>query len=204
MNGVPFKMVKLRSMTVRPPSLGGSPSTPSNDIRITPIGRVVRKYKLDELLQLLNVIVGDMSLGGPRPQVAVGAAAYTAVERRLLTVRPGITDFASIVFSDEGDILAGQPDPDLAYDQLIRPGKSWLGLFYIENRTLALDIRLVFLTGVAIFSKSLALAGVVATLRTLKAPVEMVRIARRNEPLRPMPPPGASLVVATANTAPRS
>jgi lipopolysaccharide/colanic/teichoic acid biosynthesis glycosyltransferase len=106
----------------------GVDSTGAADRRITPVGHFIRRYKLDEITQLWNVLKGDMSLVGPRPNVQRETDMYTGIERRLLSVKPGITDFSSIVFSDEGDILKDHADPDIAYNQLIRPGKSALGL----------------------------------------------------------------------------
>ena len=103
-DGTTFKMVKLRSMTVDADKSGVN-STGNNDMRITPIGHKIRSYKLDELTQLWNVLIGDMSLVGPRPNVISDTDLYTNIEKVLLVVRPGITDFASIVFSDEGEIL---------------------------------------------------------------------------------------------------
>ena len=132
-NGTIFKMVKLRSMVVDADKTGVD-STSGNDMRITPIGHKIRRYKLDELVQLWNVLIGDMSLVGPRPNVKTETDLYTDVEKKLLLVRPGITDFSSIVFSDEGEILEGRDNPDLAYNQLIRPWKSRLGLLYIKNQ----------------------------------------------------------------------
>jgi lipopolysaccharide/colanic/teichoic acid biosynthesis glycosyltransferase len=134
LNGKAFKMIKLRSMIVNADK-SGVDSTGANDMRITPVGHFIRRYKLDELTQLWNVLKGDMSLVGPRPNVKRETDLYTSEERRLLSVKPGITDFSSIVFSDEGDILKDKSDPDIAYHQLIRPGKSRLGIFYIENRS---------------------------------------------------------------------
>jgi lipopolysaccharide/colanic/teichoic acid biosynthesis glycosyltransferase len=104
----PFKMVKLRSMIINADK-SGVDSTGSNDRRITPVGHFIRRYKLDELTQLWNVLKGDMSLVGPRPNVKRETDLYTLEEKKLLSVKPGITDFASIVFSDEGDILKDQP-----------------------------------------------------------------------------------------------
>jgi lipopolysaccharide/colanic/teichoic acid biosynthesis glycosyltransferase len=158
-NNKPFKMVKLRSMSSSADKSGVS-STGNNDARITPIGQKIRRYKLDELTQLWNVLMGDMSLVGPRPQVKADADLYTDVEKGLLAVSPGITDFSSIVFSDEGDILEGKGDPDLAYNQLIRPWKSRLGLLYIENQSTLLDLQLIVYTVVAIISKPKALKWV--------------------------------------------
>jgi lipopolysaccharide/colanic/teichoic acid biosynthesis glycosyltransferase len=192
----PFRMVKLRSMVINADK-SGVDSTGSNDRRITAVGHFIRRYKLDELTQLWNVLKGDMSLVGPRPNVKRETDLYTPVERRLLEVRPGITDFASIVFSDEGDILKDHADPDVAYNQLIRPGKSLLGIFYIEHRGLWVDFKLIFLTAVAILSRAKALAGVQSSLRSLGADAELLRLAARESPLVPMPPPGGTKIVTS-------
>jgi len=189
-----FKMLKLRSMIVNADK-SGVDSTSSNDKRITRVGRFIRKYKMDELSQLWNVLIGDMSLVGPRPNVKRETDLYTTQEKLLLTVKPGITDFSSIVFSDEGDILKDQVDPDIAYNQLIRPGKSMLGIFYIKNRSIFIDFQLIFLTAVAIVSKENALNGVVRLLRKLKAEDILLQIASRKIDLVPMPPPGATKIV---------
>jgi lipopolysaccharide/colanic/teichoic acid biosynthesis glycosyltransferase len=199
--GKPFQMVKLRSMRVNADKTGVT-STSADDQRITPVGHFVRRFKLDEFIQLWNVLKGDMSLVGPRPNVPSGVAGYTQIERQLLTVRPGVTDFASIVFSDEGDILAGKLDPDLAYNQLIRPGKSRLGLFYVENVGISVDLRLIWLTAVAVISRPAALRGVVTLLQSLNAPADLVEVARRDKPLAPMPPPGATSVVTDQDAVP--
>lgn len=195
-DGKSFKMVKLRSMVVNADK-SGVDSTGANDQRITKVGQFIRRYKLDELTQLWNVLIGDMSLVGPRPNVQRETDLYTQLERKLLTVKPGITDFASIVFSDEGDILKDVADPDISYNQLIRPGKGYLGLFYIENASTWLDIRLCFYTVIAILSKEKALSGVSSILKSLGANNELLVIAQRAEPLRPMPPPGGSKVVTS-------
>ena len=192
----PFKMMKLRSM-VKNADKTGVDSTGANDQRITPVGHFIRKYKLDELTQLWNVLKGDMSLVGPRPNVQRETDLYTPIEKKLLTVKPGITDFASIVFSDEGDILKDKPDPDIAYNQLIRPGKGHLGIFYIENRSLMLDISLCFLTVLAILSKENALKAVVNLLRKLGAEPALLILAARQEGLVPTPPPGAKKIVTS-------
>ncbi len=188
-NGLVFRMVKMRSMVIGADRKGIS-STSNDDKRITPVGHFIRRYKIDELTQLWNVLKGDMSLVGPRPQVQSGVDLYTSLERKLLSVRPGITDFASIVFSDEGAILAGHPDPDEGYDQLIRPGKSLLGLFYVENTSLSVDVQLVWLTLMTIFSRRRALRSLQVLLKRLNAPDVLVRLASREDPLVPMKPPG--------------
>ena len=191
-----FRMVKLRSM-VHNADRSGVDSTSGADPRITRLGHFIRRYKLDELTQLWNVLIGDMSLTGPRPNVKRETDLYTPEEKRLLSVRPGITDFSSIVFSDEGDILKDKPDPDIAYNQLIRPWKSSLGLFYIDNRSLALDLGLIFLTIVAIANRRAALVKIQARLRKLGAPEDLVRVAGREKELIPHPPPGMSTIVTS-------
>lgn len=193
-DGKVFKMIKLRSMTVNADRVRVD-STSANDPRITAIGKFIRAYKLDELSQLWNVLIGDMSLVGPRPNVPRAVAVYTELEKELLKVKPGITDFASIVFSDEGEILKDSQDPDFDYNQLIRPWKSRLGLLYVETNSLALDIKLIFLTGIAIISRETALSGVQKLLSELGADDQLQHVARRQEKLMPFLPPGAKAIV---------
>jgi lipopolysaccharide/colanic/teichoic acid biosynthesis glycosyltransferase len=140
--GATFRMWKFRTM-VTSADRSGVWSTAADDPRITRIGRSLRAYKLDELPQLLNVVTGDMSLVGPRPQVPADVAKYTPAERELLSVRPGMTDEASIRFRNEAEILRGHADPDAAYDALIRPEKSRLGLEYVRRRSIANDLRIM-------------------------------------------------------------
>lgn len=198
----PFTMYKLRSMIVNADK-SGVDSTAADDKRITRVGHLVRKLKLDELTQLLNVVKGDMSLVGPRPNVKRETDLYTTEERRLLSLRPGITDMASIVFSDEGDILEGSSDPDLDYNQLIRPGKGYLGLFYIENRSLWLDLRLMLLTGIAIINKTGAREAVANIISSNGGSVELAEMARRTKKLVPLPPPGATSVATNRDEIPQ-
>ena len=195
-HGEPFQMAKIRSM-VADADASHVDSTSANDVRVTAIGRFIRRYKIDEITQLWNVIRGEMSFVGPRPNVARETTLYTAVERRLLEVTPGITDFASIVFADLGDILKDRNDPNIAYNQLVRPAKSALGLFYIDHLSFETDMRLCWLTVLSVASRSRALAGVERLLRRLGASDELIRVASRRSPLTPMPPPGASAVVTT-------
>lgn len=191
-----FKIIKLRSMIINADKKGID-STSLNDERITRIGHFIRSYKLDELSQLWNVFKGDMSLVGPRPNVKRETDIYTSTERELLSVKPGITDFASIVFADEGEILSGVKDPDISYNQLIRPGKSELGLFYISHQSFLLDIFILILTVITIFSRAKSLSLLTYTLKKLGAKTELVELAGRKKPLVPMPPPGASKIVTT-------
>jgi lipopolysaccharide/colanic/teichoic acid biosynthesis glycosyltransferase len=193
-NGKIFTMVKLRSMIVGADRTGVD-STGASDARITKLGNLVRRYKLDELVQLWNVIRGDMSLVGPRPNVKRDVDLYTIAERELLSVRPGITDLASIVFSDEGEILKDKSDPDIAYHQLIRPGKAELGIFYIHHRSMILDFKCCLLTALAIVSRKNALLGVQKILQQNNAPISLVNLASRMMPLRPRPPLGGTDIV---------
>jgi lipopolysaccharide/colanic/teichoic acid biosynthesis glycosyltransferase len=197
-----FDMIKLRSMIVNADK-SGVDSTSRSDNRITPVGQFVRRYKLDELTQLWNVLKGEMSLVGPRPNVKRETDVYTSAEKKLLTVAPGITDFASIVFSDEGDILADKADPDIAYNQLIRPGKSKLGIFYVERSGLLVDLQLIVLTAIAIVSQPAARRGVVDMLMRMDAPQDLIDIAKREKPLEPSPPPGAITIVTNRETVPQ-
>lgn len=201
--GRPFNMVKLRSM-IASADKSGVDSTSAADSRITPVGQFLRRYKLDELSQLWNVLIGDMSLVGPRPNVKRETDLYTDVERRLLSVKPGITDIASIVFADEGDILKDKADPDIAYNRLIRPWKSRLGLFYIEHHSMVLDIKLLFLTVLTIVSRDKALRAVAQLLHELGSDPTLCRIALRRDRLTPTPPPGSTEVVTSRQAAPSS
>jgi lipopolysaccharide/colanic/teichoic acid biosynthesis glycosyltransferase len=195
-NELVFKMVKLRSMVVNADKTGVD-STSANDSRITPIGHFVRKLKLDEFTQLWNVLVGDMSLVGPRPNVKRETDLYTDIEKGLLRVKPGITDFSSIVFSDENNILKDCENPDISYNQLIRPWKSRLGLLYVENQSLLLDVALLFLTLMALVSRDKALEGVNKRLLRLNAPADVIRVSMREGRLEPFPPPGSDRIVVS-------
>ncbi len=195
-NGQLFNMVKLRSMIVNADK-SGVDSTSANDSRITPIGSFIRKCKLDEVSQLWNVLIGDMSLVGPRPNVKRETDLYTDVEKEILKMKPGITDFSSIVFSDENDILKDSKDPDLDYNQLIRPWKSRLCLVYAKKANIVLDIILIFLTLVAIVSRKLALSCINKLLVFYRVEEEIVKVAARRDILTPYPPPGADRIVTS-------
>jgi len=202
LDGKTFRMIKLRSM-VSDADRSGVTSTSDADMRITAIGRLIRRLKLDELTQLWNVLLGDMSLVGPRSNVLKwGVELYTDEEMRLLSVRPGITDFSSIVFSDEGAILSGAKDPDLAYNQLIRPWKSRLALLYLDHQSIWLDVKIVFITALAIISRPYALQLVVRELVNLQAPSQLIEICSRTKGLKPFPPPGGTEVAALPDRAP--
>ena len=143
--GTLFKIYKFRSMVVNAEKIGGS-STADDDPRITKIGKFVRKYKLDELPQLINVLKGEMSFVGPRPEVQHYVNMFTKEEKSILMVSPGITDWASLWNSDEGAILAGSPDPERTYMEEIRPEKIRLQLKYVKERSFFTDISIILQT----------------------------------------------------------
>jgi len=145
LHGKPFRIFKFRTMVVNAEKIGG-PSTPDDDPRITRIGRKLRKCKLDELPQLFNVFLGDMSLVGPRPEVKRYTDLFTQAEQAILSVRPGITDWASIWNPAEGSILAGAADPEAAYLELIRPTKVRLQLKYVQEQSWATDLQILWET----------------------------------------------------------
>jgi lipopolysaccharide/colanic/teichoic acid biosynthesis glycosyltransferase len=140
--GKPFRIFKFRTMVVDADKIGG-PTSSADDPRITRVGNFLRRYKLDELPQLINVLKGEMSLVGPRPEVVQEVLLYTEEERHLLEVRPGITDWASIRFRNEGEILRGSADPHQAYREKIRPEKIRLGLEYVRTHSFMTDCKII-------------------------------------------------------------
>lgn len=177
-----FKLFKIRSM-INNASSTGVTSTSNNDNRITPLGKYIRKFKFDEILQLINVIIGDMSLVGPRPQIESEVKLYSDFEKGLLSVKPGITDFSSIIFSDEGEILKNSSNPNKDYNDLIRPWKSKYGIFYIKHMSLKIDIILIFLTILSIFNRKLSLNLLSNILKKKGAEVSLIEIAKRERSL---------------------
>ncbi len=144
-SGTTFRMFKFRTMVSNAERMGGS-STADDDPRITRFGRFLRKYKIDELPQLINVFLGQMSIVGPRPEVPSYVDLFTEEERKILTVRPGLSDYASIWNCDEGAILKGSADPEKTYMERIRPEKLRLQLKYVQEQSLATDLRIICLT----------------------------------------------------------
>jgi lipopolysaccharide/colanic/teichoic acid biosynthesis glycosyltransferase len=191
-----FKMMKVRSM-IKNAEITGIDSTSDGDKRITQLGRFIRKFKIDEITQLYNVIKGEMSIVGPRPNVKKEVDLYTSLEKKILTVLPGITDFSSIVFSDEGKILSGHKDPDLAYNQLIRPIKSRLAILYVEKCSLAVDAIIILLTFSNIFARAITLKILSRYLLKIGADRELSEITLRNQELAPMAPPGSTSIVTS-------
>ena len=152
LHGKPFGLLKFRTMVVDADKIGGS-STADDDPRITKIGKVLRKYKLDELPQLINVLKGNMSIVGPRPEVKYYVDMFTEEEKAILSVRPGITDWASLWNPDEGEILKGSPDPDRDYLEKIRPEKIRFQLKYVREQSFLTDMKIIFQTLWVIFKR---------------------------------------------------
>jgi len=151
-----FNLFKLRSMKISKEV--GFQSTSVNDARILKVGRFIRSTKIDELPQILNVLLGNINFVGPRPNVKDEVNKYVKLEKRLLEFKPGITDFSSIVFSDEGQILSNSTDPDLDYNLLIRPRKNILALLYFQDRNVVSDFYIILLTLFNIFNRKLTLS----------------------------------------------
>ena len=190
-HGGSFVMFKLRSMYVDADRTGVA-STAKDDPRLTKVGRFIRAWKLDEIPQLWNVVRGDMSLVGPRPQFLAATSRYTAAEGEILTVAPGITDLASVVFADEGDILAGADNPDERYDEIIRPWKSRLAIVYVRHHSSMVDLYIILLTVIAIFYRGAALSGIEFLLKRWNVDDMVVRMASRRTQLLAYAPPTES------------
>lgn len=141
----PFRIFKFRTMVNNADNIGPF-STKDDDVRITKLGRFIRKYNLDELAQFINVLKGEMSIVGPRPEVPFCVDMFTEKEKKILTVKPGITDWACIWNPDEGKLLAGSDDPDRYYIEKIRPEKIRLQLKYIDNHSFWIDLKILFKT----------------------------------------------------------
>lgn len=145
LHGKPFQILKFRSMVQNAPSLGGA-LTAGRDPRVTRVGAFLRKTKLDELPQLINVFKGEMSFVGPRPEVRKYVEKYPEDYEELLQVRPGITDIASLKYRHETEILGQYPDPERAYVEVVLPDKIALGKEYIRRSSLWLDLKLILMT----------------------------------------------------------
>ena len=148
-NGREFRIFKFRTM-VSDADKRGLLITVGADSRITRVGKILRKTKLDELAQLFNVLKGDMSFVGPRPEVPRYVAMYTPAQRNVLLVRPGITDYASVAYRDENDLLAGADDPERVYIEEIMPAKLELNRQYLSQIGVLTDLKLIFSTVIAV------------------------------------------------------
>lgn len=149
-NRKPFRLFKFRSMHTDADK-GNAITVGARDSRITSIGYYLRKFKLDELPQLINVLNGDMSLVGPRPEVKKFVDLYSEDQLKVLSVRPGLTDLASIEYRNENELLEGKSDPIDFYIKEIMPAKLRLNQYYIEHQSLGLDIKIIFKTLLCIF-----------------------------------------------------
>ena len=150
-SGKTFRIFKFRTMVVDAENLGG-PSTAGDDPRLTKIGSFLKKYQLDELPQLINVLKGKMSLVGPRPEVKMYVDMMTPEERNaILSIKPGMTDLASLWNFHESEILKGSKDPEKTYQEKIRPEKIRLQVEYVKNRSFLLDLKIILKTILKIF-----------------------------------------------------
>ncbi len=143
LGGRPFTILKFRSMRV---GASGPSITTGTDARVTPVGRILRRTKLDELPQLWNVLVGDMSIVGPRPELERYVRLFPDAYARILTVRPGLTDFAAIEYRDEEAELGGSPDAEATYVQVVLPAKIALYHRYLDEMSIGTDFALVLRT----------------------------------------------------------
>lgn len=150
-NSTDFKLYKFRSMSVDADKKGLL-TVGNNDARITKVGAFIRKYKLDEFAQLLNVLKGDMSLIGPRPEVRKYVDLYNLEQRKVLQVKPGITDYASIEYHNENEILAKSENPEKTYIEEIMPHKLLLNKKYIDKHNFIVDIKIIIKTFAKIIS----------------------------------------------------
>ncbi len=149
--GKPFKIYKFRTMVVNADKIGGS-STAADDPRLTKIAGFLKKYQLDELPQLINVVKGEMSLVGPRPEVQMYVNMFSKEEEAILSVRPGMTDYASLWDFHEGELLQGSTDPEKTYMEEIRPEKIRLQLKYVREHSLWVDLKIILKTLGKVFS----------------------------------------------------
>lgn len=197
--GKPFKFLKLRSISARR-GVGSDEIITADDPRVTRLGHLIRASKVDELPQFWHVLRGDMSLVGPRANVASIVASFTDEERQIISVKPGITDLASVVFLNMSKLLEGSSNPKLDYNRLVRPWKSRLALLYVRKQSLGLALYTLWLTGLAFISHKRALEGVARVVSRHKSDPKLARIVRQEEDLIPYPPPGADQVVSSLPT----
>ncbi|MBH0230742.1 sugar transferase [Halobacillus yeomjeoni] len=165
-NGKPFRIFKFRSM-VKDAEGNGKWNVGDNDDRITPIGHFLRNTKIDELPQLINVLIGDMSFVGPRPELQYYVDMYRDNEKKILDLKPGITDWASITNFDQFEVFTKAQDPDEAYLKYIRPLKLQLQLYYRENNSFFSDIKILLWTVYKIISRTEKLPKDIAQITSL-------------------------------------
>ncbi len=166
-------MLKIRTMVWKADQTQSI--TAANDKRVTQVGSFLRTFKVDELLQLWNVLTGDMNLVGPRPDVPADVALYTPQERKILDIKPGLVDLASLFFHDEGKKLQQSDSLPEDYYQRIFPLKKKLMLFYVKNQTFAFDCKILALTTLLFFSQKATHAFFLSLLKSYKAPRSLVQ-----------------------------
>lgn len=154
LNGRTFKMLKFRTMVVEAARMPEG-TTGKDDPRVTRVGKTIRRLKIDELPQLINVIKGEMSLVGPRPELPRYTSQYTAEQRQILSVRPGITDLSSIRFSSLDEVV-GADDVDRVFEERVLPMKNALRLRYVRERSFVFDLRILIMTVVVVSKKLLS------------------------------------------------
>ena len=174
-NGKPFTMYKIRTMVVNQ-SGKTSLSTKDDDERILTIGRWTRRFKIDEIAQFVNVLTGTMLLVGPRPLPEKDFKKLTNFELQAYKQKPGVTDFSSIFFNNEGSLLKAAKDPDALYNTKIRPWKSRLVIFYMYNASLKTDWFLIFMTGLSLFNRRVTINFLRAYVRRRNASDELLKL----------------------------
>jgi len=199
LHGREFACLKIRSMKDAP-ERAGVVTTKKGDVRIIPFGRLIRRLKIDELLQLINIARGDMNFFGPRPNVSVETARYTEVEYRLLSHRPGLSDFASVAFADLGELLADYGDANLGYNQLVRRWKAMLSLHFMDTSSWHQRVVASLLTVVAVIHASWARQLLGKYLESdPRVDRQLVDVLLGRSPLVPVPPLGSESVVEPAD-----
>lgn len=194
--GKPFRFIKLRSISMKK-EVKPDEIISSRDPRVTPLGHFLRASKIDELPQFWHVLSGQMSLVGPRANVRTIVEAFTEEERRIVSVKPGITDLASIVFMNLGKVLEHSDDPKLDYNRLVRPWKSRLALIYVDNPSVSLALRIIWLTVTAFFDRDVALTGVARIAEIYHADPKLAEAVLSHDRLEPYPPPGANEIITS-------
>ena len=163
-NGVPFSLIKFATMMKESPQLGAGAFTITDDPRILPLGRILRKTKINELPQIINILIGDMSIVGPRPLMQKQFRFYEEdARRKIFSRRPGLTGIGSLVFRDEERFFDGSSNPEEIYRTKISPAKEILELWYAENSNLALYFFLIFMTALAVMFPRLEVSFILSS-----------------------------------------
>lgn len=173
-----FPLFKLKSM-VDGAHFDAITVVTKRDPRVTAVGRIIRRYKIDEFPQFFNVMIGDMSVVGPRPEIPQNGNLFNEAEREMFSVKPGLTGISSIFFFRQSDVLSRFSNPQEAYHRIIRPSKAHFSLFYVFRHNLTMDVELIVLTFVAIFNHALAIRILRARLIAWGAPEQLLDVFDR-------------------------